>query len=138
MRTLVAAFMMVLAGCAPAPTPSVPPTSTPAPLSAIEPECYGLPQAEPGVCERMVAGVVATQPDAFRDAVRIVVADTCPPRNLCDRQFFYDAVVLAVPSEMSFADPVAFHVFGHQSQGLSVESWSGALPDHVARHTVRD
>lgn len=132
-RTLVLGFLIVLAGCAPGPAPSA--AGSPGPISgpALEPECHGLPPTEPGLCDRMVASVQEAVPEAYRDAVLVVVADTCPPRNLCDRAFLYDAVVAAVPGELSGRDTRLFHVFGHQAGTLTVEDWTGPLPDHVSR-----
>jgi hypothetical protein len=80
----------------------------------------------------MVALVQETHPDEVRDASRILVVDTCPPRSLCDRQFLYEAVVLVVPGDGDTARALPLRVFGHQGQPLRIEAWSGPLPDHVA------
>ena len=126
MKTLVAArtaaltAVLLAAACAAQPTPIGPP-----PVS-----CVGLPEAEPEVCGRIVTRVQDTHPDETRAASRILIADTCPPRALCDREFLYDAVVLLVPPAGEPAG-VALHAYGHQGQQLSVEAWEGPLPEHV-------
>lgn len=121
----------IVAGCAqPGPTPSAVASPSPAPTIAAKVTCSKISETEIGVCDRMVALVVATAPDEAQAASRILVVDTCPPQVLCDRAFLYDAVVLVAPSAADEA-PLAFHVFGHQGQPLEIEPWSGPLPEHV-------
>jgi hypothetical protein len=122
--TALLVALMVSAGCA------TPPAPTASPLPVVR--CVGIPETEPDVCGRMVALVEETHPDEVRDASRILVADTCPPQVLCDRQFLYDAVVLVVPADGDTAKALALRVFGHQGQPLGIEVWSGRLPEHVA------
>ncbi len=126
MKSLTALLvaLVVIAGCA------TPPAPTASPMPVVR--CVGLPDTEPDVCDKMVALVLQTRPDEVRDASRILVADTCPPQVLCDRQFLYDAVVLVVPADGDSAKALRLRVFGHQGQPLSMEAWSGPLPEHVA------
>ncbi len=130
MKSLMALWvtMVVIAGCATPPTPTASPS--PAPLPAVG--CVGVPDTEPNVCENMVALVQQTHPNEVSEASRILVADTCPAQVLCDRQFLYDAVVLVVPAAGDPAKALRLRVFGHQGQPLSIEAWSGPLPEHVA------
>jgi hypothetical protein len=81
----------------------------------------------------MVALVQQAHPTEVRDASRILVIDGCPEQTLCDRQFFYDAVVLIVPADGNTARALALRVFGHIRQPLAIEAWSGPLPAHVER-----
>jgi hypothetical protein len=112
--------VLLSAACGTQPTPTgAPPVS-----------CIGLPTTEPDVCGRIVTRVEATHPDETHAASRILVADTCPPRLACDREFLYDAVVLLVPAAGEQTG-VALHAYGHQGQQISVEAWAGPLPQHV-------
>jgi hypothetical protein len=131
-KTLLALLVVavVSAGCTTPPAPTASPASTAAPMPAVR--CIGIPETEPDVCGTMVALVQETRPDEVRDASRILVVDTCPPRSMCDRQYLYDAVALVVPAGGDIAKALALRVFGHQGQPLGIEAWSGPLPEHVA------
>jgi hypothetical protein len=133
MKTLLAVLtvVMVSSGCAPSPVPTGSPASGTPPMAAVR--CDGLAETQPDVCGKMVAVVQETHPDEVRDASRILVVDTCPPRNLCDRQYLHDAVVLVVPADGDTARALTVRVLGHQGQPLGTEAWSDPLPDHVVR-----
>ena len=134
MKSLTARLvvLLVVAGCVAQPTPTGSPATTASPAPSPAVRCVGLPETEPDLCARMVALVQETHPDQMRDASWVLVADTCPPRVMCDRQFLYDTVVLVVPADGDAAKALALRVYGHQGQQLSIEAWSGPLPDHVA------
>lgn len=125
--TALSLTLVVIAGCATLPTP----TASPAPAALPAVRCVGLPETEPEVCAKIVALVQETRPDEVREASRILVADTCPPLVLCDRQFLYEAVVLIVPANGDAAKAPALRVFGHQGQPFRIEAWTGPLPKHV-------
>jgi hypothetical protein len=125
--TALLVAVLVIAGCATPPAPTA--TLAPVPLPAVR--CVGLPATEPGLCDRMVALVQETHPDEVRTASRILVADTCAPQVLCDRQFLYDAVVVIVPADGNLASALLLRVFGQQGQPLGIDAWSGPLPDYV-------
>lgn len=132
MRTLttLAIVLMVSAACATPPPPTSAPSPTPAPLPQVR--CVGLSETEPDVCGRMVALVQETYPEEVRAASRVLVVDVCPPRSTCDRQFWHDAAVLVVPPDGDETESLQLRVFGQSAQALSIEAWTGPLPDHVA------
>ena len=60
----------------------------------------------------------------------IIVADTCPPRSVCDRLYAIDTVVVLVPGGAG-GQTLAFHVVGHQ-QPEKVSEWiADPLPEDV-------
>ena len=80
-------------------------------------------------CTGAVELVSARFSQDVRSASAMVVADTCPPDALCDRQFAVDLIVVIVP-----ADPTrsvrALHVFGTM-QPEQVAPWPGDIPPDV-------
>jgi hypothetical protein len=80
-------------------------------------------------CSGAVALVSARFSEDVRSASAIVIADTCPPDALCDRQFAIDLIVVIVP-----ADPtrsiVPLHVFG-TIRADQVAPWPGDIPPNV-------
>jgi hypothetical protein len=101
------------------------------PPGVVDVECVRVPDTEPNVCRRMFEAVQVQFAVEVAAAARVVIVDTCPPRNECDRDFLYDAAALIVPADDSGAALIALHVFGHQGQEVMVEAWRGPLPQHI-------
>lgn len=133
-----------LAACA--DTPPVPPSAT-APSSAptsspraAEPSTPATAAGSPAVtctgitpesCQKAIGLVRDIQPLEVAEALVILVADVCPPTVACDRLYPFDSIVVLVPPASASWAQVAFQVVGKIGPER-VESWSGALPQHVA------
>jgi hypothetical protein len=126
---VLAGVAILVAACSIVPVP-------PVRIDLPEPECFGISSAEAGrdeMCQEMFETVRGRFPAEVATASRIVIADTCPPRVLCDRATLYSAAAVVVPGDGDLDRLLALHVFGHQGQALDVEPWRfGPLPNHVA------
>ncbi len=103
----------VLPGVATAATPPAPteaphavshapatPTATPGPAGPLDlGPIVRCGRIAPADCEGAIALVRQRVPDAYDEAVLIVVDDTCPPDAACDRLYPFDVVVVLVPAD---------------------------------------
>lgn len=120
-----------------ATTPSSAPTPTP---RAAEPSKPATAVASPAVhcagvtaesCQKAIGLVRDAHPREVAEAFAIVVADVCPPTVVCDRLYPFDSIVVLVPPASSPWAQVALEVVGKDGPER-VDSWSGAVPQHVA------
>lgn len=138
---LAIGFLAACANTPPTPpsatAPSSAPTSSP---RAAEPSRPATAAASPAVncagitaesCQKAIGLVRDMYPLEVAEALAIVVADVCPPTVACDRLYPFDSIVVLVPPASASWAQVAFQVVG-KGGPERVESWSGALPHHIA------
>ncbi len=118
----------VLPGVATAATPPAPteaphavshapatPAATPGPAGPLDlGSIVRCGRINPADCEGAIALVRQRVPDAYEEAVLIVVDDTCRPDVLCDRQYAFDVVVVLVSEGGAWGNGSASAVRGQR------------------------
>ena len=119
LRALVVFVAVLVAACATSGDPSRPTTSEPTV------RCLGVTN---DVCREMLMVVRVRFAPEVDAASEVIIADTCPPDSMCDRQFQFDAAVVIVPAD---GGPPLFLSVTGQDRPDQVKPWVGPLPEHV-------